>query len=305
MLRIFGGSARDCDGVTRRSFLQAGVLGLGGLALPELLRLRARGGGGTGGPDRSVILFWLSGGPGHMETWDPKPDAPGEFRGPFGAIPTSVPGVQFGELLPEQAQADGQARGPPDGQPRHRRPHQGQPLDAHRLRRAGLQRPRQHRSSGGRRWARRWPGSRGPSRPGLPPTSPCRTCAAGPTTSSTTRPTSAARPTRSSSSPTRTTRSSGSGTSTLPGGLTLDRLEDRRRDARGDGRPAPRRRPEARATSTPTTQRAFDMLTGQAVAAAFDIAAEPAAAPRPLRPAHLRPERPAGPPAGRGRRHRS
>ena len=101
MLKIFGGSARDCDGVTRRSFLQAGVLGLGGLTLPGLQRLRAEGAADAAG--RSVILFWLSGGPGHMETWDPKPDAPGGFRGPFGAIPTSVPGVHFGELLPEQA----------------------------------------------------------------------------------------------------------------------------------------------------------------------------------------------------------
>jgi uncharacterized protein (DUF1501 family) len=101
MLRVFAGGARDCDGMTRRSFLQAGVLGLGGLTLPDLLRARASGAGGA--DRRSVILFWLSGGPGHMETWDPKPDAPGGFRGPFGAIRTSVPGVQFGELLPEQA----------------------------------------------------------------------------------------------------------------------------------------------------------------------------------------------------------
>ncbi len=103
MLRIFGGGARDCDGVTRRSFLQAGVLGLGGLAVPDLLRLRAIGATDESRRKRSVILFWLSGGPGHMETWDPKPEAPREFRGPFGAIPTSVPGVHFGELMPEQA----------------------------------------------------------------------------------------------------------------------------------------------------------------------------------------------------------
>ena len=102
MFRVFGGGARDCDGLTRRSFLQAGVLGLGGLALPEYLQLRALGSGGSS-ERKSVILFWLSGGPGHMETWDPKPDAPGGFRGPFGAIRTNVPGVQFGELLPEQA----------------------------------------------------------------------------------------------------------------------------------------------------------------------------------------------------------
>src|SRR4051794_23759184 len=104
MFRISGGeSGRDCDGLTRRSFVQAGLLGLGGLMLPELLRLRAEGADAQPGRGKSVILFWLSGGPGHMETWDPKPDAPGGFRGPFGAIPTSVPGIRFGELLPEQA----------------------------------------------------------------------------------------------------------------------------------------------------------------------------------------------------------
>ena len=104
MLRVFGGGARDCDGVTRRSFLQAGVLGLGGLALPDLLRLRAEGSADASDGRRGVILFWLSGGPGHMETWDPKPAAPSGFRGPFGAIPTSLPGVHFGELMPAQAQ---------------------------------------------------------------------------------------------------------------------------------------------------------------------------------------------------------
>ncbi|MBH57158.1 MAG: hypothetical protein CMJ82_08250 [Planctomycetaceae bacterium] len=86
--------------VSRRSFVQAGMLGAGGLGLNELLKLRAQA---SRPQDRktSVILFWLSGGPGHMETWDPKPDAPSEVRGPFGAIPTNVAGVQFGELMPE------------------------------------------------------------------------------------------------------------------------------------------------------------------------------------------------------------
>src|SRR5262249_55716956 len=82
---------------------QAGVLGLGGLTVPDWLRLQASGTAGGSGRGRSVILFWLSGGPGHMETWDPKPDAPREFRGPFGAIATSLPGTHFCELLPEQA----------------------------------------------------------------------------------------------------------------------------------------------------------------------------------------------------------
>lgn len=86
--------------VTRRSFLQAGVLGVGGLGLADALRLQAAG---AGRADRHVILVWMSGGPGPMETWDPKPDAVSQFRGPFAAIRTNVPGVQFGELNPEQA----------------------------------------------------------------------------------------------------------------------------------------------------------------------------------------------------------
>ncbi|MCI0457566.1 MAG: DUF1501 domain-containing protein [Gemmataceae bacterium] len=104
MLRIFGEAGRDCTGVTRRGFVQAGLLGLGGLTLPDLYRLQAaeRPSGRTA-RDTAVILFWLSGGPGHMETWDPKPDAPAEYRGPLGAIRTRLPGVQFGELLPMQA----------------------------------------------------------------------------------------------------------------------------------------------------------------------------------------------------------
>src|SRR5262249_44375409 len=84
-----------------RNFLQAGVLGLGGLALLDLFRLRAAGPAERS--DTSVILFWLSGGPGHMETWDPKPDAVAQYRGPFGALRTRVPGLHFGELLPGRA----------------------------------------------------------------------------------------------------------------------------------------------------------------------------------------------------------
>jgi Protein of unknown function (DUF1501) len=98
VLRIYGYK----NEITRRSFVQAGLLGVGGLTLDALVRpgsaraaLPAR--------DKSVILFWLSGGPGHMETWDPKPEAVAGVRGPFGAIRTSVPGVRFGELLPHQA----------------------------------------------------------------------------------------------------------------------------------------------------------------------------------------------------------
>jgi len=110
MIRITGHGSRDCDGVTRRSFLQAGALGVGGLLLPDFLRLQAAQAADPQSAlhnqhsrETAVILLWCSGGPGHMETWDPKPDAPSEWRGPFGAIPTNVDGIRFGELLPEQA----------------------------------------------------------------------------------------------------------------------------------------------------------------------------------------------------------
>ena len=169
MFKILGGGARDCDGMTRRSFLQAGVLGLGGLALPDLLRLRASA--QRTGPRRgqSVILFWLSGGPGHMETWDPKPDAPEPVPRPVRRDPHQRARRPVRRAAARAGAPDGSAGDCPHGQPRLGRPHQGQPLDADRLRRPGLQRPRQHRCSAGRRWARRSPGSRGQRAPGLPP----------------------------------------------------------------------------------------------------------------------------------------
>jgi hypothetical protein len=102
MLKIVGGApSADCSNVTRRSFLQAGGLALGGLSLADLTRLRAAS--SHAARDTHVILFWLSGGPGHMETWDPKPDAVAQFRGPFGATRTRVPGILFSEMLPQMA----------------------------------------------------------------------------------------------------------------------------------------------------------------------------------------------------------
>src|SRR5262245_28818780 len=95
---------------SRRWFLQTGLAGVAGLTLPDLLRCRAapsppRGEGQQKGrADRkAVILIWLSGGPSHLDTWDPKPDAPAEVRGPFGSIATKVPGVRVCEHLPLQA----------------------------------------------------------------------------------------------------------------------------------------------------------------------------------------------------------
>lgn len=92
--------ARRSLGLNRRAFLRAGMLGTAGLALPGLLRAEA------GKPTRknNVIILWMRGGPSQHETWDPKPDAPAEFRGAFGAIPTKVPGIQICDLLPMSAQ---------------------------------------------------------------------------------------------------------------------------------------------------------------------------------------------------------
>jgi len=86
---------------SRRWFLQAGLAGLAGLAVPGLGRAQAP----APRPSRktAVILFWLSGGPSHIDMWDPKPDAPREIRGPFQSIATNVPGIRVSEHLPLQA----------------------------------------------------------------------------------------------------------------------------------------------------------------------------------------------------------
>jgi hypothetical protein len=102
MLDILGGRFAACDGIGRRNFLRIGALGLGSLTLADLLRARARGEGT--GRCRAVIQVVLGGGPSHLETYDPKPDAPREVRGELAAIPTALPGVHLSELMPRQAQ---------------------------------------------------------------------------------------------------------------------------------------------------------------------------------------------------------
>lgn len=87
----------------RRWFLQTGVAGLASLSLPNLLRAGAEAAPGARPAAKSVILFWLSGGPSHIDMWDMKPDAPREIRGPYAPIATSVPGIQICEHLPLQA----------------------------------------------------------------------------------------------------------------------------------------------------------------------------------------------------------
>jgi len=89
-----------CDGVTRRDLLRVGGLTAMGLGLSDLLTLR-RASAGAPAKARSCILIWLDGGPSHHETFDPKPEAPVEVRGPLETSPTSVPGISFSECLPK------------------------------------------------------------------------------------------------------------------------------------------------------------------------------------------------------------
>lgn len=86
----------------RREFLRVGLLGMAGLSLSELLRLEAKATAQAFSTSRqkSVIILWMRGGPSHLDMWDPKPDAPLEYRGEFKAVPTKVPGIQLTELLP-------------------------------------------------------------------------------------------------------------------------------------------------------------------------------------------------------------
>jgi hypothetical protein len=84
---------------TRRSFLKAGVLGAAGLSLADLLRAEERAPVASGRRP-SVIVLWMRGGPSHIDMWDPKPDAPAEYRGEFGVTATRVPGVVLSDMLP-------------------------------------------------------------------------------------------------------------------------------------------------------------------------------------------------------------
>jgi len=89
---------------SRRNVLKAGM-GLAGLSLPLLLGARAEAAtaGRRMASRKAVILLWMTGGPSHLDTWDPKPERPSENRGPFGTIPTALPGVRICEHLPKMA----------------------------------------------------------------------------------------------------------------------------------------------------------------------------------------------------------
>jgi uncharacterized protein (DUF1501 family) len=102
MLRLDANrSVSFCDGHTRRDFLHAGALSMLGLTMPGFLGQKAAG--AVKDKDVNCIMLFLVGGPSHLDTWDPKPQAPAEVRGPFKAIATSVPGMQISEVFPKMA----------------------------------------------------------------------------------------------------------------------------------------------------------------------------------------------------------
>ena len=106
MFRLdLGSSGRYCDGMNRRSFLQLGMAGMASVALPELFPrpVPASAASPGGRKNTSVILIWLDGGPGHMDMYDMKPDAPAEYRGLWKPIRSKVPGFDVTELYPKQA----------------------------------------------------------------------------------------------------------------------------------------------------------------------------------------------------------
>src|SRR5580704_13216869 len=89
-----------CQGLTRRAFLEVGGSTVLGLTAADWLRWQARADTPSGSA-KSVLLLWLWGGPAHLDTWDPKPNAPLEYRGPFSPIATQVPGIRICELFPK------------------------------------------------------------------------------------------------------------------------------------------------------------------------------------------------------------
>jgi hypothetical protein len=110
MFSILGQNARLCDGINRRELLRVGSLSALGLSLPRLLQAAQTGAPPRGiindptfGRAKNIIYVWLQGGPPQHETFDPKPEAPSEIRGPFKPIQTNIPGIQFCELLPRIA----------------------------------------------------------------------------------------------------------------------------------------------------------------------------------------------------------
>jgi hypothetical protein len=106
MLTLHTGTTRDCSGLARRDFVRAGILGIGALALPQLLATRAaaKAAGKTYVRDRSIVLLFLGGGASHIETFNPNLDAPAPFSSMTGEVKTKVPGLTLGGTFPQLAE---------------------------------------------------------------------------------------------------------------------------------------------------------------------------------------------------------
>src|SRR5213596_707534 len=104
MLKVTGkGSITTCDGINRRDFLQVGTLGAIGFSMANLAALQALGAVTKGNDEKAAILIFNLGAPSQLDTWDMKPNAPAEIRGPFKPIKTNNPDIQISEIFPEHA----------------------------------------------------------------------------------------------------------------------------------------------------------------------------------------------------------
>src|SRR5204862_3840939 len=104
MLKVTGkGSITTCDGITRRDFLQVGALGAVGFSMANLAALQAVGAVKKGNDEKAAIMIFNLGAPSQLDTWDMKPDAPREIRGPFKPIKTSSGDIQISEIFPKHA----------------------------------------------------------------------------------------------------------------------------------------------------------------------------------------------------------
>src|SRR6186997_527730 len=104
MLKVTGrGSITTCDGVTRRDFLQIGTLSAIGLTMSKYAALQSLGAVEKGRDEKSVIMIFNLGAPSQLDTWDMKPEAPREIRGPFKPIKTNNPDIQISEIFPLHA----------------------------------------------------------------------------------------------------------------------------------------------------------------------------------------------------------
>ena len=104
MLKFTGkGTAHTCSGVTRRDFLQVGTLGAMGLSLPQYLEAKERGMVDKKNDNRAAIMIFNLGAPSQLDTFDMKPEAPSEIRGPFKPIDTASPDINISEIFPLHA----------------------------------------------------------------------------------------------------------------------------------------------------------------------------------------------------------